>query len=349
MSLSVILPNYNHAEHLPRALRAMLRQGPALSEIIVVDDASTDNSVEEIEKFQRECPTIQLIRHPQNRGAPAALNTGLRAAKGEFIYCGASDDFVLGGFFAAATAALTRYPQAGYFCAQVALVDRNGDIIGFRPALQPSRADTYVSPAEACRIAHTVDNWAVGQSVVFRRDYLLEIGGFDETLGSFCDGINYRMVAFRRGFYYSSHLAAVWEVRRDSLSAQSALSPAQNSRLIQIAGERIAVSCPATLGKDYPALLRRRLRFNMARFALSAPGTKASAIADLVALGEFDSRLIGMFGTDTRAGRLAILMWLTLRLRPFGFVALARASLGNLFGDHSRRLVAARAIAEATK
>ena len=87
----------------------------------------------------------------------------------------------------------------------------------------------------------------------------------------------------------------------------------------------------------------------MARFALSAPGTKASAIADLVALGEFDSRLIGMFGTDTRAGRLAILMWLTLRLRPFGFVALARASLGNLFGDHSRRLVAARAIAEATK
>ena len=349
MSLSVILPNFNHAEHLPRALRAMLRQGPALSEIVVVDDASTDNSVEVIETFQREYPIIQLIRHPQNQGAPAALNSGLRAAKSEFVYCGASDDFVLGGFFAAATAALTRFPQAGYFCAQVALVDQNGDIIGFRPALQPSRADTYVSPAEACRIAHAVDNWAVGQSVVFPRKYLLEIGGFDETLGSFCDGINYRLLAFRRGFYYSSHLAAVWEVRRDSLSAQSALSPAKNSRLIQIAGERIAVSCPATLGKDYPDLLRRRLRFNMARFALSAPGTDASAIADLVALGSFDSAFINAIGTRTRAGRLAILAWLSMRLRPFGFFALARAWLNNLINNHARRMLAARAIAEATK
>ena len=349
MSLSVILPNFNHAEDLPRALRAMLRQGPALSEIIVVDDASTDNSVGVIEKFQQEYPIIRLIRHPENRGAPAALNTGLRAAKGEFVYCGASDDFVLGGFFAAATAALTRFPQAGYFCAQVALVDRNGDIIGFRPALQPSRVDAYVSPQEACRIANTVDNWAVGQSVVFRREYLLEIGGFDETLGSFCDGINYRLLAFRKGFYYSSRLAAVWEVRQDSLSAQSALSPDQNSRLIQIAGERIADSCPATLGKDYPDLLRRRLRFNMARFALSAPDTKARAIADLVALGSFDSALINTIGTGTQVGRLAILAWLTVRLRPFGFFALTRAWLNNLINNHARRMLAARAIAEATK
>ena len=79
MSLSVILANYNHAKDLPRSLRAMLRQGRALSELIVVDDGSTDSSIEVIESLQRENPVLRLIKHDQNRGAPAAFNTGLAA------------------------------------------------------------------------------------------------------------------------------------------------------------------------------------------------------------------------------------------------------------------------------
>ena len=349
MSLSVVLPNYNHAKDLPRALRAMLRQGPTLSELIVVDDGSTDSSIEVVEEFQRDHPVIRLIKHDKNRGAPAALNTGLATASCEFVYFAAADDFVLGDFFSVATAALTEFPEAAYFCGHVVCVDRDGNVTGFRPLLQPLRSDAFIPPAEARDLARSIDNWAVGPSVVYRRKFLLEIGGYDETLGSFSDGINCRLLAFRRGFYYSSFLTAAWDVRRDSFSSRAALSPTEGPRLVAAAQERLASTCPSPLNEEYPQLYARRLRFNMARFALLSPAANTAAIADLVALGDFDRRLISLLGAKTRLSRLAILTWLILRLRPYGLVTLAGAGLKYLIKKTTNRTIAARAIAAATK
>lgn len=349
MSLSVVMPNYNHAKDLPRALRAMLRQGPALTELIVVDDGSTDSSIEVVENLQGDNPVIRLIKHTQNRGAPAALNTGLAAASCEFVYFAAADDFVLGDFFSVATAALTEFPEAAYFCGQVVCVDHDGNVTGFRPLLQPLRSDAFISPAEAQDLARSIDNWAVGPSVVYRRKFLLEIGGYDETLGSFSDGINCRLLAFRRGFYYSSFLTAAWDVRRDSFSARAALSPTEGPRLVAAAKDRLASTCPSPLNEEYPQLYARRLRFNMARFALVSPTADAAAIANLVALGEFDRSLISFFGTKTSFSRLAILTWLILRLRPYGLVTLAGAGLRYLMKKTTKRTIATRAIATAIK
>ena len=349
MSLSVILANYNHAKDLPRSLRAMLRQGPALSELIVVDDGSTDLSIEVIESLQRDHPVIRLIKHDQNRGAPAAFNTGLAVAGSEFVYFAAADDFVLGDFFSVATAALTQSPQAAYFCGQVVCVDRDGNVTGFRPLFQPFKSDAFISPAEARDMARRIDNWAVGPSVVYRRKFFLDIGGQDEALGSFSDGINCRLLAFRHGFYYSSYLTAAWDVRRDSFSARAALSPTEGPRLVAAAEDRLASTCPPPLNKEYPQLYARRLRFNMARFALLSPTADTSAIADLVALGDFDRNLIAFFGTKTSLSRLAILTWLILRLRPYRLTTLAGAGLRYLVKKAAQRTIATRAIAAAIK
>lgn len=349
MSLSVILANYNHAKDLPRSLRAMLRQGPALSELIVVDDGSTDSSIDVIESLQREHPVIRLVKHGQNRGAPAAFNTGLAAAGSEFVYFAAADDFVLGDFFAVATSALSQFPEAAYFCGQVVCVDRDGNVTGFRPLFQPLKSDAFISPAEARDMARKIDNWAVGPSVVYRRRFFLDIGGQDEALGSFSDGINCRLLAFRHGFYYSSYLTAAWDVRRDSFSARAALSPTEGPRLVAAAEDRLASTCPSPLNEEYPQLYARRLRFNMARFALLSPTADTSAIADLVALGDFDRRLIRFFGTTTGVSRLSILMWLILRLRPYGLTTLAGAGLRYLVKKAIQRTVATRAIAAAIK
>jgi Glycosyl transferase family 2 len=349
MGISVVLPNFNHADELPRSLRALLRQEPAPDEIIVVDDASTDASIRVIEQFERNHPIIRLVRHPINRGAPAALNTGLAIAKGEFVYFAAADDFVLPGFFSAALASLKACPDAAYFCAQVVLINRDGEIVDFRPLLPPSRGKAYISPNESRRLIKKIDNWAVGQSAVYRRQLLLDIGGFDESLGSLCDGMTYRLLAFRDGFYFSDQLVAAWQVRPDSYSARTATSESENAPLVEKAKNWIGRSFPSPLDTEYPELFVRRLRFNMARLALLVPGADAKAISDLVALDNFDSRLISMLGTKTRAGRSAILAWLTLRLYPFGLVALARAWLDNFVKNHARRSAAAHAIAAATQ
>ena len=61
--LSVIVPNYNHAQYLPEAVNAILNQSCRPMEVIVIDDCSTDNSVEVIEAFIRQDPIIRLYRN----------------------------------------------------------------------------------------------------------------------------------------------------------------------------------------------------------------------------------------------------------------------------------------------
>ncbi len=67
-TVSVILPNYNHAHYLPQCLNAMLDQSVKPTEIIVIDDASTDNSIEVISDYVRRDPVVKLIQNEKNIG-----------------------------------------------------------------------------------------------------------------------------------------------------------------------------------------------------------------------------------------------------------------------------------------
>jgi glycosyltransferase involved in cell wall biosynthesis len=88
--VSVIIPTYNRAHLLSRAIRSILDQTYQNFEIIVVDDRSSDNTEEALRNIRDE--RIKYIRHEENRGAPAARNTGIKAAQGEFIAFQDSDD-----------------------------------------------------------------------------------------------------------------------------------------------------------------------------------------------------------------------------------------------------------------
>jgi len=88
--VSVIIPTYNRAHLLPRAIQTVLNQTYQDFELIVVDDGSTDNTEEIVKSFNDPC--IRYIRHEENKGAAAARNTGIKAAKGGFIAFQDSDD-----------------------------------------------------------------------------------------------------------------------------------------------------------------------------------------------------------------------------------------------------------------
>ena len=89
-SISVIIPNYNRATLIGETIENMLRQSLPPKELIVIDDGSTDNSVDVISSFG--C-NVTLIRQ-QNMGPGAARNAGLAIASGEFIQFMDSDDLV---------------------------------------------------------------------------------------------------------------------------------------------------------------------------------------------------------------------------------------------------------------
>jgi glycosyltransferase involved in cell wall biosynthesis len=88
--VSVIIPTYNRAHLIRRAIQSVLNQTYQDFEIIVVDDGSTDNTEEVVKSFNDA--RISYIRHENNKGEAAARNTGIKAAKREYIAFQDSDD-----------------------------------------------------------------------------------------------------------------------------------------------------------------------------------------------------------------------------------------------------------------
>ena len=88
--VSVIMPTYNRAHTLPRAIRSVLAQTYGNLELIVADDASADQTPELMATIAD--PRLRYVRHEINRGAGAARNLGLAHARGDFIAFQDSDD-----------------------------------------------------------------------------------------------------------------------------------------------------------------------------------------------------------------------------------------------------------------
>ena len=90
--VSIICLCYNHAPFLKEALDSVLAQTYSNLEILVVDDVSTDNSVEVIQGYVHRFPEIRFIRHTKNKGNCASFNEAFQISKGRFIIDFATDD-----------------------------------------------------------------------------------------------------------------------------------------------------------------------------------------------------------------------------------------------------------------
>lgn len=101
VKLSVIVPVYNMAGDgkLEYCLDSLLAQTVEDYEIIAVNDASTDNSLEILRAYEKRCPRLKVLTYPDNRRQGGAKNEGLRAARGEWIGFIDSDDWVTPDFY----------------------------------------------------------------------------------------------------------------------------------------------------------------------------------------------------------------------------------------------------------
>ncbi len=92
--LSLVFPVWNEQENVNALLDAALETGRRLQrpfEIVVVDDGSRDHSARRLSEQSRLHPEIRLVTHPLNRGYGAALRSGLRAARGEWVFFSDAD------------------------------------------------------------------------------------------------------------------------------------------------------------------------------------------------------------------------------------------------------------------
>ncbi len=194
--LSVVMPTYNHAQYLPRALKALVTQSVVPAEIIVVNDASTDETPAILAAFARDYPMVKVITNERNRRTNESVRTGLAHASRKYLYCTASDDYVLPGFVEKMVGTLEAHPQAGLVSAYFSIVDGvTGEI---RP--NPSGWCTqprYFAPAE---IEKLIGHSSVpGHASIVKRSSFDAAGGFLPDLEWHSDWFLSFVVAFREG------------------------------------------------------------------------------------------------------------------------------------------------------
>jgi glycosyltransferase involved in cell wall biosynthesis len=329
-TLSVVLPNYNHGHLVRRALAALVEQDRPPDEIIVVDDGSTDDSLAILRDFARQSPIVKILVNPRNVGVAPALAGGLEAASGRYIYFAAADDFIMPGFFRLALDLLGRHPAAGLFCGEAVLVDgATGRPMGARPAVRPSGRAGFVDAARTRALLARIDNWILTGCAVFRREAVVAMGGFDEQLGSFADGIVARKIALIHGFCYAPSVVATWCVYADSVSRTTALQVGKARDALATLPQRIAAD--PVFPAWYAGKVADRWRFAAARLALEADPVDHELVRVLGARSAVDRALIRAVWAvaSGRPARIATLAWLWLRLQPTSLVGLLRTALAR--------------------
>lgn len=316
--LSVVMPNFNHGRFIGHALDAMIAQERAPDEIIVVDDASTDDSIAVLERYCEKLPHLIVLRSERNGGAIPATRRGLAAATGRYLYLAAADDWVLPGFFATALAIIEANPDCGLVCGEAVLLNgETGKPIGYRPAVRPSASAQKFTPEMTRRLLRKADNFMLAGSAIFQRAFAMEKGGFDDRAGSFADGLLTRKVALAHGFYFVPAAFAVWNVFPQGYSRTTALEVARARKALD--------ELPALMAGDadfpswYPAVFKRRWRFGAARLALEAAPPRVGILIEIGAAAAWDRWLLSLLSrwVAHRPIRLLILAFLTVRLRPY--------------------------------
>ena len=207
--VSVIIPTYNRGEVVLRALRSVFAQDHAVDQVIVVDDGSTDDTIERVE---RNFPGVELIVQT-NHGVSHARNRGIERARNEWLAFLDSDDEWLPGKITAQLAAIMS-DGISRVCHSDEIWVRNGRRVNPMNKHRKYGGDIFLHCLPRCVMSPS--------SVVLHRSVVEELGGFDEAL-PVCEDYDLwlRIACQTTGLYIPEKLLIKYGGHEDQLSRSS--------------------------------------------------------------------------------------------------------------------------------
>jgi glycosyltransferase involved in cell wall biosynthesis len=278
----VVIPNFNHGGVIARQLSAIWAQSVQPTRLVIVDDASTDDSISRIEALIDARRGVELRRNARNLGVVATLNAALNDADTECITFPGADDLLMPGYIESCLTLLAGHPGAAV-CAAICRVKAPGDewLVPDRTAWPLSSAG-FLAPQAVRESIERTGTWFMSNTVMLRRAPLAAVGGLPADLGSYADEFIYTVLALRHGACFIPEQLAT--------NLQSADSYSVNTRKDTRRLERIVFEAHQRMRGEFadlftPKLLHRtssRLFFMLMSAELDALEARAREVAGSV-------------------------------------------------------------------
>mgnify|MGYP001163383609 CR=1 FL=1 len=174
--VTIVIPTYNRAEMLSRAICSIKEQTYANWKLVVVDNASSDNTSSIVEEAMRNDARVCYYRHPENIGMLPNWEFALSKVESSFFCLLCDDDYVLPGFLQAARHEMDCHPDIGLCFGRAAVVDNEGRRLGEAPT---KMAAGYYEAGHGASAMLKEQNPAT-PATMFRRDCAKSVGWFDQ-------------------------------------------------------------------------------------------------------------------------------------------------------------------------
>jgi len=230
--VSVIVPTFNSGCYVKDTILSILAQDYQDFEIIVVDDASTDNTAEVVNALNSE--KINYISLPENHGGPSnARNVGIKNARGEYIAIFDSDDLMLSGRIESVVSKMDEIPEVGMVCTDaIKFNDKNGDYAYNHlnskhysrfNCLKTRCVDTnfYIIDKKQAYDCLFYENYVQTSSVTIRKKVFDEIGYFDESLTNAEDWDLWFRITQCYDLGYLDTICVKYRIREGSISTRA--------------------------------------------------------------------------------------------------------------------------------
>ena len=196
--ISVTVPVYNRAHLVGRTIDCILQQTFQDFDVLIVDDASQDNTAEVVKSYCARDPRLKLVVNPVNLGLTRNWNKCLDLAAGPLVQIMQSDDLIDSDYLQLVSDTFEQYPDLGFVAANCRYIDANDCVFGSNPSIEPHY---YLAGDEAVKALLT-GGYPHVSSIIIRRACYEEVGKFSEAIWHGPDMEMDVRLAAHYGFYH---------------------------------------------------------------------------------------------------------------------------------------------------
>lgn len=214
--ISIITTSYNYENYISETIKSVLAQTYTDWELVIVDDASCDNSVNVIKSFCED-KRIKLICHDKNKGLTQAVKTGLKYTKGDWIAFLESDDLWTEDTLEERVQAIKNYPQVGIIFNDVEEIGDEKAVLAVKNNLEKNRAKiSKLKFPKNIFYNLNIENLLLTFSAVMIKKEALENCPLDTPIDALLDWWIFIHISYKNDAFYINKKLTKWRQHKNS-------------------------------------------------------------------------------------------------------------------------------------